>query len=549
METPPSTKSKRMKSKLLYALMAVMLLLFPTKIVAQAPTLGTANDFVLFTTIGAVSNTGISQLTGNVGTNNGSITGFGNVNGRMHNADGGSAQAGADMLLAYNQLKNAIPAFFPAPLLGNGDTLIAGVYSISAATTLSNTLTLDAKGNSNAVFIFQIEAPFSSLVNSKVDLINGALACNVYWKIEGLVSIASGTSMKGTIIANNAAIAINAGSTLEGRALSTAGAISVDGVLGFTPVGCGSTYLTGPTQPNLGSTICYALFSANGALANAGISKIKGDVGTNVGLTLGFEALDVIGAIHPIPDGSTTACASDLLNAYTYLNLLPYDIELLYPEQLGRNLVLTPHTYFMNGAATLTDTLYLNAQGNVNAVFVIQIKGALLTSTHAKVLLINGTQAKNVFWKVEGAVAINDYSMLAGTIIANNGAVNLSTGVNIDGRVMTTNGALSTASVNVTMTPGCIPTSLSTLTSNEVIDFAPNPFDTFTSIHIENAALNETYELTIYNLLAQKVLITSLTSENTLLQTGQLAPGMYTYQIQKNHTTIQTGKLISNKNN
>jgi len=145
-----------MKIKLLYALMAVILLFLPTKIVAQAPTLGTANDYVLFTSIGAVTNTGISQLTGNVGTNNGSITTFGNVNGVMHNADGGSAQAAADMLVAYNQLKNAIPTFFQAPLLGNGETLMAGVYSIAGATTLSNTLTLDAKGNSNAVVIFQI---------------------------------------------------------------------------------------------------------------------------------------------------------------------------------------------------------------------------------------------------------------------------------------------------------------------------------------------------------------------------------------------------------
>jgi len=402
-------------------------------------------------------------------------------------------------------------------------------------------LTLDANGNSNAVFIFQIEAPFASLVNSKVVLINGALACNVFWKIEVMVSIASGTSMKGTIIANNAAIEIGAGSTLEGRALSTSGAIAVTGVLGYTPVGCGSTDLTGPTQPNLGSTICYALFSSNGALVNAGISKVKGDVGTNVGLTLGFDALDVTGEIHPIPDGSTTTCASDLLNAYSYLNLLPYDIELLYPEQLGRNLVLTPHTYFMNGAAMLTDTLYLNGRGNVNAVFVIQIKGALLTSTHAKVLLINGTQAKNVFWKVEGAVDIRDYSIICGTIIVNNGA-----GVTIDGRVMTTDGALSVAAVNVTMTPGCLTTNLSAISSaNEVIDFSPNPFGAFTSVHIENAMMNETYELRIYNLLAQKVIDTVLTDENTLLQTGHLTAGMYTYQILKNHKILQTGKIIS----
>ena len=52
-----------MKTKLLNVLTAVILLLVPTLNFAQAPTMGTAADFVLFSTNGAVSNTGISQLT------------------------------------------------------------------------------------------------------------------------------------------------------------------------------------------------------------------------------------------------------------------------------------------------------------------------------------------------------------------------------------------------------------------------------------------------------------------------------------------------------
>ncbi len=77
-----------------------------------------------FSSNGAVTNTGISQLTGNVGTNNGSSTGFGNVNGVMDDNNGASATCAADLLSAYNQLNADIPTFFPAPLLGNGDTLV-----------------------------------------------------------------------------------------------------------------------------------------------------------------------------------------------------------------------------------------------------------------------------------------------------------------------------------------------------------------------------------------------------------------------------------------
>src|SRR4051812_36385695 len=86
---------------------------------AQAPNLGTAADFVLFSSNGAVTNSGITQLTGNVGTNSGSSTGFGNVNGVMHDGDGASAQCSADLLIAYNQLNATTPAYFPSNLLGN----------------------------------------------------------------------------------------------------------------------------------------------------------------------------------------------------------------------------------------------------------------------------------------------------------------------------------------------------------------------------------------------------------------------------------------------
>lgn len=439
-----------MKKKLLNIISGIALIICPQLNFAQAPDLGTAANFVLFTTVGAVTNTGTSQITGNVGSNSGSSTNFGNVNGVMHDGDGASAQAGADLQIAYNYLNSATPIFFPAPLLGNGTILNAGVYSIGAPSVLSAELILDAQGNAAAVFIFQINGTLSANESSKIRLINGAQACNVFWKVEGAVSMASNVFMKGTIVAHNGAIEMNVNDTLEGRALSIAGAVSVDGVLAYTPPGCGKVQLTGPAAPNLGTAGCYAVLSGNGSVVNSGISNITGDIGTNVGLTGGFDPLLVKGTIHTIPDESTAAAAADLLVAYNYLNTLTADIELLYPAQFGRNLVLTPHTYIMNGAADFKDSLYLNAEGNANAVFVIKLKGALSTSTYAKVLLINGAQVKNVYWVIDGAVGINDYSDFNGTIVCNSGAINLSTGVVLNGRALTTGGALSsTASINV----------------------------------------------------------------------------------------------------
>ena len=422
---------------------------------AQAPNLRTAANFEFFTTVGAISNTGISQVTGDVGSNSGAVTGFGNVNGNMQvPANGATGQAAADLLIAYDSLASAIPTFFPSPALGNGDTLRAGVYHITGVTSVNGILYLDGNGDGNAVFIFQIEAAFSTGAGAKIKLIGGAQACNVFWKIEDVVSLAPNTSFKGTIVSHSARIDLNANDTLEGRALALGGAINPSGVLAYIPAGCGFPVPAGPASPNLGVAGCFAVFSSNGFVNNFGISHATGDIGSNTQNPSGWDQLLVNGIVHLVPDGATTACKNALLNAYTYINLLPVDITLKFPPQFGNNLVLTPHTYLLDAATQLTDTVYLNALNQPNAVFVIQINGALTTSPNARVKLINGAQAKNVFWKVEGAISISDHSVINGTLIANNGAIDLATADSVNGRVLTTTGLLTTSAVVVTIPAG-----------------------------------------------------------------------------------------------
>jgi len=438
-----------------------MLLFFPKINFGQAPDLGSAGNFALFTSVGAVSNSGISyntKITGHVGSNSApSITGFGNVNGQMHYvSDPVSSDCAADLLLAYNTLGATIPDSTIGVVIGNGDTLLAGIYLMPGAASLNLDLFLDAKGDPNAVFIFKTALAFSTSANAKVHLINGALACNVFWKLDGAVTMGNGTTFRGTIISGGA-ISLSTNDTLEGRALTVAGAIFTDQVLIYTPIGCGSPILNGPVAPVLGTTSCYALFSSIGGVIDDGATFVNGggDVGNDKeGLTTGFDPLKLTGNIHS-GDFSTALCASDLLNVYNYLvGLAPGDIELLYPAQFGHNLVLTPHTYIMLGAVVLTDTVFLNAGGNADAVFIILVNGAFSTSTYSKVILTNGTQAKNVYWKIDGQVDINDYSIFNGTIISK-GAISLKTGVILNGRALTGVGALATSAMTVNTPVGC----------------------------------------------------------------------------------------------
>ncbi len=435
-----------MKNNLFYALTAAALLFMPKVVFGQAPNLGTAANFVLFTTVGAVTNSGIpylTHLTGNVGSNSGSSTGFGNVDGRM--LDGGieSAAAATDLGIAYLALDGAIPTFFPSSLLGGGATLVPGVYYIPSAATMNGVLNLDAGGDPNAVFIFQIEGAFATGSGAKVHLLNGALACNVFWKVEGMVSLASSTTMRGTIVAHNDAISIGVGDTLEGRALSINGAITTNAILAYTPIGCGSPILTGSAAPPLGAAAIFGVFAGIGSVTATPITYVNGDVGSNSAGATGFDPLNVTGTIHPAPDAATAAAAADLIIAYNFLNATTTEIDLLYPALFGHDLVLTPHVYNLAGSpTTLTGSVFLNAQGNPNAVFIIKMSGAFITSTLSRIILVNGAKAENVYWKIDGAVNIFANSFFNGTIVGA-GAITLNTGDTLNGRALTINGAVA----------------------------------------------------------------------------------------------------------
>lgn len=217
---------------------AVSFILLPDFLSAQSPDLKSAANFVFFTTTGAVSNTGTSSVTPRIGTNNGAITGFDLLPGQTESENSITAEAAADLQEAYNLLQLSAQTFpTHAAILGNGETLLPGTYLISEASSIEGNLVMDAGGNSNAVFIIKIGGAFSPGPSSQIILTGGALACNIYWAVEGgAIAMAASSKMKGNFIANPGAVSMAASSSLEGRLLSTTGAISVDGVTAAIPV-------------------------------------------------------------------------------------------------------------------------------------------------------------------------------------------------------------------------------------------------------------------------------------------------------------------------
>ena len=218
--------------------------------------------------------------------------------------------------------------------------------------------------------------------------------------------------------------------------------------------GCGIPVLEGPAAPELATVGCFALFTGNGLMENSGTSTIVGDVGSNTSPPTGFGLPTTVnGTVHEIPNDETIQADLDLSDAFDYLVDLPNDIVLLAPALFGYDLILTPHTYVLAAETHLTGDLYLDAQGNSDAVFVIKVDAAFFTAVDSRVLLINEAKAENVYWKITGAVSIEAGSIFEGTIIVT-GAIELKSSAALTGRALTKTGNVSTVAISV-ISPGC----------------------------------------------------------------------------------------------
>jgi hypothetical protein len=116
---------------------------------SQSIDLGKAENFVLFTSNGAIDNTGSSFVDGSMGTDVGAVSGFetSKVNGSTEIENAVTEEAIDDVQSAYDQGAAMTATLSPdhAPTLGSDETLLAGVYNVDAAGSLEGTLYLDAE--------------------------------------------------------------------------------------------------------------------------------------------------------------------------------------------------------------------------------------------------------------------------------------------------------------------------------------------------------------------------------------------------------------------
>jgi hypothetical protein len=211
------------------AMLAVFAL--PTAAQAAPVGLGTADPFVV---LGGtkVTNVGPSVLNGNLGISPGTeLEGFGLpavINGSTHATDEVAAQAQLDLTTAYDAA--AGQPVLPANDLSGEDLgglkLAPGTYRYNAAALMTGALTLDAEGDPNAEFVFQIGSQLTTESASSVVLVNGASPCNVYWQVGSSAVLGTTTAFQGTLMALTS-ISLNSNATVVGRMLARNGQVSL----------------------------------------------------------------------------------------------------------------------------------------------------------------------------------------------------------------------------------------------------------------------------------------------------------------------------------
>jgi gliding motility-associated-like protein len=226
-----------MKKNLRNVVISILLFLMPTFLFGQtAPNLGTTSSFAFFTAAGAFNVVGATTVTGDVGTNVGAFNGFppGVLVGDKHVVDPTSAQAAIDVGAAYGYMSTLTCGNVLGTPFGSGQTLAPGVYCAGGASTLNGDLTLNGGGDPDAKFYIKINGALATGTYANVILTNGTKWSNVYWQINGQFTLGDYSVFRGTILGAGAII-LNDGSSLYGRGLTTAGAISLSAVTAILP--------------------------------------------------------------------------------------------------------------------------------------------------------------------------------------------------------------------------------------------------------------------------------------------------------------------------
>jgi hypothetical protein len=176
-----------------------------------------------------ITNTGQTTISGDIGAfPTLAITGLASLllTGSNQAGNATTQQAKTDLASAYAAAA-AKPAGAPISADLGGRTLAPGVYASASSVAVTGTLTLDGKGDPDAVFVIEAGSTLTTASASQIVLTGGARSCNVFWQVGSSATLGTGSTFRGTILALTS-ITVTTGVTVDGRLLARNGAITLD---------------------------------------------------------------------------------------------------------------------------------------------------------------------------------------------------------------------------------------------------------------------------------------------------------------------------------
>ena len=241
---------KTIAPEILLALVLAITVLMPRGMQAAGPApvdLGACAPFTILGATAVSTDGGEGIITGDVGLSpagGASITALTatQVHGTIYAVDAagpaGSVMAPALLSEAQSNLTTAYldtagRSSNQITKAGNigGSTLAQGLYWSASSLQITGDLILDAGGDSNAVWIFQMGSTLTTAAgpgNSRVILAGGAQARNIFWQVGSDATLGTYSIFKGTILALGS-ITMGVGAITEGRALARTGAVTFNG--------------------------------------------------------------------------------------------------------------------------------------------------------------------------------------------------------------------------------------------------------------------------------------------------------------------------------
>ncbi|MEO8621030.1 MAG: ice-binding family protein [bacterium] len=230
--------------------------------------------------------------------------------------------------------------------------------------------------------------------------------------------------------------------TFAGTVKATSGAIAGVATVTVTAVG------PPPPLVNLGAAAANGIMAGT-AVTCVSLGTINADVSISPGSTItGFPPCVITGVRH-LADAVAAQAQIDLTTAYNTLAGLPCAPANAIVANLGGT-TKAAGVYCTASGIGVTGTLTLDGGGDPNATFVFQAGTSLTTA--GSIVLINGAQARNVWWQVGSSATIGTASAWQGNIVALT-SITLVDNATLLGRALARNGAVSLGTNNVITLP------------------------------------------------------------------------------------------------